>query len=227
MSCHNCLQRLSKLGYLLFITKSQRPTRIVSTSAQPALRMCQILIQVYACGHQKPICITPCFHACGNQPHSHSSRPGTPFSPDSPHSGSLLSRASTPRSHFHLRPLSPPDPPRWLILLPSYDPATQYCPTYSPHNTARSRYPCLQCYLLPEWAAYRNRFADKYCSDHPGTSFEDVGVLSGITLIPQRLGLVNVVAAMDRISSLRGGNGMSRKATGRDDEDSQSEAKKP
>lgn len=77
--------------------------------------------------------------------------------------------------------------------LPSYDPNTNYCALVFPHNLSPSKYPCLRCYLKPEWARLRARWVNEYRATHPGTQNERLNELSGVCSIAEAAGLVNVV----------------------------------
>lgn len=64
-------------------------------------------------------------------------------------------------------------------------------------------HPCLQCYMKPEWEQERRNWADWYLYNHRGgrdeLSEEVVEELSGVGLIPRRVGLVNIVREMDEM----------------------------
>jgi hypothetical protein len=148
--------------------------------------MCFILNQVHACGHTKPVCITACPHAIATSypnpflDHEPPSPMTCPISPISDGSTTPLTRASN--SHqAHL-----------YTALPSYSPETMYCPYFFPHNLPISKFPCVACYRLAEWEQLRNRWINEYRITHPGTKPEDLERLSGVGILPNTLGLINV-----------------------------------
>ncbi|KAF2205492.1 hypothetical protein GQ43DRAFT_477358 [Delitschia confertaspora ATCC 74209] len=74
---------------------------------------------------------------------------------------------------------------------------TEECPFFSQQHLPQSRYPCLGCYLKPEYARNRQAWMAGYAMQHPNTKIEDVERLCGIGKIPERVGLVNVMREMD------------------------------
>ncbi|KAF2750378.1 hypothetical protein M011DRAFT_465144 [Sporormia fimetaria CBS 119925] len=190
--------------------------------------MCQILIQHYACIHYKPICITPCLRVLSTIERPSSSpgpylrirtrsiSPASPTSLISPQDDHLKPLPLPPTS----RTLSPANPPEWLTLLASYDPDIQYCPTFLPNDLPNSSWPCLKCYMLPEWTEYRRAWARRYVSTHPHEQHDSrpVEERSGIAAIPERVGLINVVREMDRMDTVRGASEDVRARHGREEE---------
>ncbi|KAF2796710.1 hypothetical protein K505DRAFT_372989 [Melanomma pulvis-pyrius CBS 109.77] len=195
--------------------------------------MCQILLQVYGCGHTKPICTTPCPHALATtyrnpflDTNTNSNTPSTPATPITPVSPIYMA-PDTPARPQHeyagpaLRPMSPEDvhsaalsPAGPMTMSTPHsptastydsDPTPNFCGP--PHQHAKylrpSKYPCLTCYMQPQWAGYRQRWVGEYRAMHPGTRAGDLERMAGVEQIPGRVGLLNVVREVDRLASAR------------------------
>lgn len=50
-----------------------------------------------------------------------------------------------------------------------------------------------------EWQAYRDRWVNEYRVTHPGTNAEMLEELSGVKMVPDRVGLINVDREMRRV----------------------------
>ncbi|PSN62053.1 hypothetical protein BS50DRAFT_592287 [Corynespora cassiicola Philippines] len=145
--------------------------------------MCTKLLQVYACGHNKPICGTPCPHALSTGQPPSSSIPSTPRS----------SNSQTPA------PPPPPPPPPYSTSNASTagdsSPKPNFCALFFAKRLPASRHPCLRCYLKPEWEPLKVRWVKDYLYSHPNTKPEDLERLSGIEGIAEQAGLLNVFEA--------------------------------
>ncbi|KAF2873736.1 hypothetical protein BDV95DRAFT_352422 [Massariosphaeria phaeospora] len=204
--------------------------------------MCVILLQIYACGHDKEITTTPCPPAIASayldwDPYIETSTttwfPPSPVSTQHQRSTSTTAgtrpvqrqqplvngfRHSTPSRgrgrppidaplsvytslHSH-PPTRPSSPGSTTLSSRSATPNPHYCSTFFRRYLPPSRYPCLACYMRPEWTWQRNRWINDYRIMHPGTRIADLPELAGVSQIPERVGLINIVAEMERMESV-------------------------
>ncbi|KAF2708809.1 hypothetical protein K504DRAFT_491469 [Pleomassaria siparia CBS 279.74] len=191
--------------------------------------MCQILSQVYACSHTKAICTNACPHALATSTSNPfldvPPTPATPHTPVSPiyQAPDTPIRAPVPSpispAHPQVQPHAQQTPSGGMNNdnndnningepKPAYCPAVRRTVKFLPH----SKYPCLSCYMQPRWAQYRARWVNEYRSMHPGTRPEDLEQFSGVEIIPERVGLVNVAREMERM----GDQSTAREASGGD-----------
>ena len=156
--------------------------------------MCQILLQVYGCGHTKPVCNTPCPRALAistSNPFLDPSSPHTPNTPRTPISPVYQAPDTPTPTRTCPQPLtagpvpSPVSPQHPHTFQAAQFSQTQYrankfnnfsedreegelTPSYcmSPHPKylRPSKYPCLACYMQPQWTGYRSRWVGEYRS---------------------------------------------------------------
>ncbi|KAF1966135.1 hypothetical protein BU23DRAFT_331346, partial [Bimuria novae-zelandiae CBS 107.79] len=62
-------------------------------------------------------------------------------------------------------------------------------------------YPCYECYMKPEYEAFRANWMRVFHDSHPGMKKEDVERLSGVEGVAKALGLVNVAREVDTAES--------------------------
>ncbi|KAF2279040.1 uncharacterized protein EI97DRAFT_456444 [Westerdykella ornata] len=136
-----------------------------------------------------------------------------PSSPATIRQGSPRRPQSSPKTQV-------PELPPWLTQLPSYVPKLPYCQGYFPRNLPPSNWPCLQCYTQPEWSRYRQSWIKRYREHHPeAVNLEEAEEMSGVALIPGRVGLVNVVREMGRMEGVGGGESGELRGRGRGEGD--------
>jgi len=149
--------------------------------------MCFVLLQIYGCGHTKPICTTACPHALRRCPNPfHDSNIPTPGTPSSPVHMALDKQVRTPTSPYHSSTPSPVSPQQSLyrnqLVTLHVGEEGERTPNYCPISRqqyrylCQSKYPCLVCYMQPQWASYRQRWCQDYRAMHPNTKTEDVEV---------------------------------------------------
>ncbi|KAF2129538.1 hypothetical protein P153DRAFT_431474 [Dothidotthia symphoricarpi CBS 119687] len=208
--------------------------------------MCNELIQVYACGHSKDICTTPCPHAQDTASPATISRSNSVVSSIAPSAKQNVG-TNSPAQRSPLRTVNPsaatpnePRAPAFRFNIPSQHalsptfsttntnmnsqhtlpsrystssspstsgptsptafsnqppspvtPVPNFCPyVFPPRFLPRSRFPCLGCYMQPEWEGMRSAWMDNYRHGHPMDGMEDLERLSGIEGVRERLGLL-------------------------------------
>lgn len=170
--------------------------------------MCRVLTQVYACGHTKPVCISSCYRAFrpSSPPPPPPPRLHAPPFPGSytlhtPNTQGSRSRRTSSTSHR-----SPSPTPTWLLELPMYNPRRAYCRPLQYQHLPKSQFPCMECYIKPEWAAYQRRWIQQYVNTHPGSTAESTERLEGLSGLgsgAMRAGVINVMQEMDRMRTRR------------------------
>lgn len=157
--------------------------------------MCQKLYQIYACGHDKLICTTPCLNVLKSQSTTGVDHQDPVHRSDSQRQ-SIISSAIASEKETHVpafrfvtsaeqvpstistpttispTPRSPASPS------PSQHPQPRQCE--KARDLRRSFRPCLACYVKPEYAALRQTWMDMYRREHPLGRSEDVAKWSGI-----------------------------------------------
>ncbi|ORY02034.1 hypothetical protein BCR34DRAFT_667769 [Clohesyomyces aquaticus] len=200
--------------------------------------MCNLLLQVYTCGDEKPICVTPCTFAL-TVPQDLSCHPAldprtpkpirdtmnlwsfdtAPTDPVPPYA----SQTPTPNAYAHGRghghhrtsTMTSTSTIRHSASTAStasvgHRTATaqeaQFCPYLLLRRTPISRYPCLKCYMQPQYSRLRTRWMQEYRGQHPGGRPQDWEIESGVGLVAERAGLVNVMRGLS-VSETREGAG--------------------
>ncbi|KAF2473785.1 uncharacterized protein BDR25DRAFT_311974 [Lindgomyces ingoldianus] len=207
--------------------------------------MCQMLVQIYTCEHQKPVCITPCPHALATYPNPFLGNPSEslPLNPQISSTtplpvrqtmarwsiASISSYAPTMSSSSSQEAASPPPYASASNIplcnstadtlghahTPEIAPQANFCNYFFIRKAPKSRYPCIRCYLCPEHDKLRERWMKAYCITHPMTRPEDLEILSGVAVVAEQAGLVNVMREMDgmairRVSIMRNGEVVTR-----------------
>ena len=175
--------------------------------------MCHKLLQAYHCGDVQLICTTPCPHALktGTPAQQNSlersntstsnTLPARTTSVTTTHSD--ISTLPSQRGRIQTLSTTPTTPP------PAYRPSSSaeseperipnLCPYFFTRKLGASAHPCFNCYMKPQYEAYRKRWLDHYRGEHPGQKFERIEELAGFNFVAEKVGLLNVVKEMERL----------------------------
>ncbi|OAL54443.1 hypothetical protein IQ07DRAFT_664772 [Pyrenochaeta sp. DS3sAY3a] len=187
-----------------------RPTTYLSThhnktttklDARPPHTMCQTLYQIYACGHDKPICTTPCLNVLKSQATGGLEHQDSVHRSDSQRQNIASTAMASEQEQEHethvpafrfvtsavststsTTPTSTPTIPTPTPRSPAPPSPSQPqpLPCEKPRDLSPSIRPCLACYVKPEYAALRQNWMDVYRREHPLGRSEEVGERSGV-----------------------------------------------